>query len=89
MTCAPIRSHLRTLARERIKRDVLPPSAHMETWGGHGNGEVCSLCDNPIGSEDIEYEMAGVVNGTHRIYRFHLECHTAWEVEITPNEGSK
>jgi hypothetical protein len=49
MSCTQTESQLRTLARDRIKQNRLPITTRVEIWGGYGNGEVCSVCDHPIG----------------------------------------
>lgn len=48
-------------------------------WGSHGSGAPCSLCEQPIRPEEIEYEVdAGERAGT---LRFHLTCHAVWQAE--------
>jgi hypothetical protein len=47
-------------------------------WAGAGDGQLCSLCDRSIDSQQIEYELQFE---TKIIYRFHRICHQAWELE--------
>jgi hypothetical protein len=83
MSCTHIKSHLRALARQRIEQSRLPATTRINIWGGHGNGQVCSLCDEPIRREEIEYELDDGGVASQRIFRFHLHCHGVWEGELT------
>ena len=47
---------LRPIARERIARGQLPRNASTRFWGGFGTGQPCSLCDERIQPDEIEYE---------------------------------
>jgi hypothetical protein len=70
---------LRPIARERIARGQLPREASTRFWGGFGTGQPCSLCDERIQPDEIEYEVTieAVVQGL----RFHRVCHYAWRLE--------
>ena len=71
---------LRLEVRRRIAAGRLPcePQAHL--WAGAGDGQLCSLCDRVIDSQQIEYELLfGSAPGT--VYRFQRICHQAWELE--------
>jgi hypothetical protein len=46
-------------------------------YAGHGQGDPCSGCDDPILSAQIEYEM----ERDGRTYRFHLGCAGFWDAE--------
>jgi ferredoxin len=53
-------------------------------WGSCGSGAACSLCDQPIRPEEVEYEVATpdrAAESGERVLRFHLECHAIWEAE--------
>ncbi len=71
---------LRLEARRRIAAGQLPCDPHHSMWAGTGEGLPCSICDRPIGENQIEYELQ--FDGEIRpIYRFHRICHQAWELE--------
>lgn len=81
---ADIDGALKELARQRIATGELPCSPTAPTWGSRGSGAPCSLCKRPIGTEEIEYEVAavdprGIAEATP--VRFHLTCHAAWQAE--------
>lgn len=71
---------LRLEVRRRIATGRLPCEAQEYLWAGAGDGQLCSLCDRAIDSQQIEYELQF---GTHPhiLYRFHRICHQAWELE--------
>jgi len=70
---------LRPLARERIAKGQLPRSTFSRMWGGHGTGQVCSLCDKPIHPYHIEYE----IEYPEATLRFHTACLSAWQRECS------
>ena len=72
---------LRPIARERIKKGQLPNKPPSKMWGGHGGGEFCSLCDRPIGPDEVELEFDGQVDGIERTFRFHMVCQSVWQLE--------
>ena len=70
---------LRARARERVEAGVLPRAKPARSWGGHGSGLPCSLCDLPIAANttEMELEFDGAVSATS--VRFHLQCQSIWE----------
>lgn len=72
------RENLRRIARERCESGNLPKNRPLRTWAGPGNGQPCSLCEQPIAASQMEYE-AEVPDGTAlRVFRFHLSCLETW-----------
>ena len=71
---------LRAEARRRVVSGRLPSRAPQYMWAGAGDGQVCSLCDRPIGERQIEYELE-FDSQPALIHRFHRICHEAWELE--------
>jgi hypothetical protein len=71
---------LRLEVRRRIAAGRLPREPQLYLWAGAGDGQLCSLCDRVIDSQQIEYELQF---GTlpQIVYRFHRICHQAWELE--------
>ena len=74
---------LRRRASDLIARDLLPASIPAHLWAGQGSQQPCSLCDQPIGPEEIEYELEDPQAGTERNYRFHLRCHAIWQLAVS------
>jgi len=67
---------LRTIVRARLASGALLP-VNGHSWAGHGSGRPCAVCDAPIGSAEIEYEVKGP-KGEALV---HLNCFTAWHRE--------
>lgn len=72
---------LRKRARELIGAGNLPCGRPMHVWGGYGSDLVCSLCEEPIPHEEVEYELEFRAPNGAQMYRFHFLCHTAWSLE--------
>jgi len=68
---------LHQLAQERISNGDLRHDPRTKVWAGKGTGALCSLCDEPIGVNEIEYEIS--VGGES--VRFHNDCHRVWMME--------
>jgi hypothetical protein len=71
---------LRREARRRVAEGRLPCEAQQYLWAGAGEGQPCSLCDRPIGAQQIEYELQFKAAPVAMV-RFHRICHQAWELE--------
>jgi hypothetical protein len=68
---------LRLLARTRIDSGQLPPCEHVTLLGSPGNGATCSLCDSPITSGQVEYDVE-IAGRRGSCWRFHIGCHAIW-----------
>jgi hypothetical protein len=79
MTDAPKPDSATLLARaERAIEDrQLPTGVASRVWGGRGSGLPCSLCGQPIDSNDVEIELDGVAAPAG--VRFHSRCHLLWQ----------
>jgi len=86
MSFTALESKLRALARERIQDGRLPNVQANRCWGGKGTGGACVLCDEPIGSDDIEFEIEIATDGAKRSYCLHALCHAAWKLECVRAE---
>lgn len=89
MSCGE--DELGRLARRRIEAGELPCYAVTRIWGSHGSGSRCSLCDQPIRAEDIEYEISldPVADEPASNLRFHLACHARWQAECLRALGAQ
>lgn len=87
MTCSE--HELGLLAKQRIETGELPCYPVRRMWGSHGSGACCSLCDQPIRAEEIEYEVASGPEADEQAQtlRFHLTCHAIWQAECTRAGG--
>ncbi len=75
------RLYLQRTARERLASGALP-RVHSECiWGGYGRGDVCSLCGEPIRSNEVEFELPPRAGEAGSPYRFHIPCHDVWQRE--------
>lgn len=81
MPLTKLEEALRPIARERIASGELPGGAASRMWGGHGTGGLCSLCDKPILSDEIEYEIEYPGWSAAQTLRFHMVCLSAWQLE--------
>lgn len=77
MPLTVVESRLRQLARERISKGSLPCALPSRVWGGKAYDQRCSLCDQDIESNDIEYEVAV----DSQVLHLHILCHGAWQLE--------
>jgi hypothetical protein len=66
---------LHTLAKERIGTGELPREVERSILAGPGNESLCDLCNKPVDSPQIEYE---VKDFRGRSFRFHIRCHEIW-----------
>jgi hypothetical protein len=72
-------AELRRRAREEIRKGRLPESLPSSMWGGKGVGLSCAVCGDPIRPDQVEYEITDPRCG--EVLRFHMECHTVWQLE--------
>jgi hypothetical protein len=69
----------RLMARKRIRTDVLPRRVPVHIQAGSGRGRACAVCDEPICSDEFEYEV--VREGDALALHFHSLCEAVWEME--------
>jgi hypothetical protein len=62
-------ARLRLRVPTRLKEGVLFPVGDV-VGAGHGSGEACTVCDQPIGSGDVEYRVG--------LARAHRSCFNLW-----------
>jgi hypothetical protein len=77
---------LRERARAAIEAGKLPRRSADRTWGGPGVGAPCSVCDQPVTRDQMEFEVQFVNQGTAPgldVYHVHVRCFAAWELERT------
>lgn len=62
-----------------------PQGKPLRTWAGHGgNGSRCDLCQEPIGADQVEYELELETSPELETSRhlasvkLHLDCYEQW-----------
>jgi hypothetical protein len=67
-----------------MRNGKIPSRQPDRTWGGPGVGAACSVCDLPIGKDQLEFEIQFVHDGKEPgldKYHVHVRCFAAWEFE--------
>jgi hypothetical protein len=72
---------LREAVRRRVAEGRLPCKRQDYMWAGKGSGLDCVVCDRPITSTQVEYELqfGGAPNLV--VVRMHRPCLAFWESE--------
>jgi hypothetical protein len=78
----PDEAALREFARLAIRQGRLPRRAPDRAWGGSGCGSLCAVCENPITSDQTEYEIS-FGEGDLDMLHLHIRCFAVWELERT------
>ena len=72
---------LREVVRRRVAQGRLPCKRQDHTWAGRGTGLDCMVCDLPITSLQVEYELQFSADTGTVVVRMHRHCLAAWEFE--------
>ena len=68
-------TELKRLISQKRTSGRLPRISSARTWAGDGSGATCELCESPIQTGEIEYEVE-YQNGTAtQLLRFHELCY--------------
>lgn len=89
MPITKLEAELRLRARERIAQGLLPCETPSKMWGGPGSGQPCALCDKPIKSNEMEYEIEAFLEGRAQSLRFHVLCEAIWQLECARDDYLK
>ena len=84
----PTEFYLQRTARDCLASGRLPRVHSQCIWGGYGRGDVCSLCAQPIRSNEVEFEVPEDAAAGGLAFRFHITCHAAWQLECALDESS-
>jgi hypothetical protein len=82
----PNEAALRRVVRLVLESGKLTRRDPDQTCGGPGGGVPCAVCDRPITSEQVEYEVQFVHDGATLgldNFQLHLRCFAVWELERT------
>ena len=69
---------LLSLIREKLADGRLPYNSIPRVWGGKGNNEICSACDEKILPEGFVMEGIGEAM---KAVQFHVRCFHVWDTE--------
>jgi hypothetical protein len=64
---------------------LLPHNSVPQVWGGSGNGETCSGCEETITKDELGMEGASIKGGT---IQFHVKCFYVWLAELAELSNS-
>jgi hypothetical protein len=82
----PTEIYLQRTARDCLASGRLPRVQSQCIWGGYGRGDVCSLCGEPIRSNEVEFEVPEDAAAGGMAFKFHITCHDAWQLECALDE---
>ena len=75
---------LRVCARKAILAGRLPVRRADGTWGGHGHGATCVVCQEKISESDLEMKLEfWQADLPPEMFHLHIRCFAAWEFERT------
>jgi hypothetical protein len=80
----PAEEHLRDLARQAITAEKIPSHKPDRVWGGPGIGASCTICDQPVLQNEMEFEVQWARDGVQPhfdVFHIHIRCFAAWEFE--------
>jgi hypothetical protein len=80
----PGEARLREQARAVVKNSKLLARAPDQTWGGPGGGLECAVCQRPVTTNEMEFEIQFAHDGDSPgidKYHVHVRCFAAWEFE--------
>jgi hypothetical protein len=78
MTGNPDDEELRRIISEKRRSGLLPPASTPHAWAGPGSGATCVLCEFPIETGQIEYEVEWQADADIQLLRFHELCYRLW-----------
>ena len=81
---------VRTKARAVMLAGKLPSRRPDRTWGGPGVGASCTVCELPVQSSEMEFEIQFARDGDNPgldKYHVHIRCFAAWEFERRNGEA--
>ena len=80
----PDEAILREKARAVIQNGKLPVRPPDRTWGGPGIGAQCAVCEQPISTAELEFEIQFARDRSRPgldKHHVHIRCFAAWEFE--------
>jgi hypothetical protein len=80
----PDEAILREKARAAVQAGKLPARRPDRTWGGPGVGAPGTICQLPVGRDEMEFEIQFAHDGSAAgldKFHLHVRCFAAWEFE--------
>jgi hypothetical protein len=86
----PDESILREKARSIVLSGKLPTRRPDRTWGRPGVGAECTICEEPVTRDQMEFEIQFMRDGNPGLDKFHvhIRCFAAWEFERRKDGGA-
>lgn len=73
------------MVRAKLDTALLPAEPPTAVSIGHGTGDTCAVCEQPILEVQAQYEA----HYDHRpTIRFHARCHFLWRAELRGRRSS-
>ena len=69
---------LHLLIQRKLDDGRLPHNSIPRIWGGPGDGEACSACEEPIPKNQLIMEGISL-DGDRRPVQFHVVCFYLWD----------
>jgi hypothetical protein len=70
--------------QEAIRGGKLPDRSPHRTWAGRGGGVPCTICEQRINADELEYELEfapGNDSKQPERHHLHIGCFWAWQTE--------
>ena len=86
----PDEAILRAKARAVVQAGKLPARRPDRTWGGPGIGAPCSVCEQPVRGDELEFEIQFAHDGDNPgldKFHVHIRCFAMWELERVKVQG--
>jgi hypothetical protein len=86
----PDEQALRAKARAAVRNGKLPSRRPDRTWGGHGVGATCTICELPVTKDQMEFEIQFARDGDNPgldKYHVHIRGFAAREFERRQDGG--
>jgi len=80
-----VQDGLRLRVRRLIDNGRLPRESYIQIDACYGDGNVCSVCDQPITRYQVEYDSFDL--STAKSLSFHLPCYAVWQLECKLRSG--
>jgi hypothetical protein len=76
----------------RLGEGKLPRQPPSRLWGGPGVNAPCAVCDRPVRTDEMEFEVQFALDGGaphFDVYHVHTRCYAVWELAREDGTGGK
>jgi hypothetical protein len=84
-------AELRQKVVDRLRDGKLPGQPPDRLWGGPGVNAPCSVCDRPVRTDEMEFEVQFARDGGaphFDVFHVHTRCYAVWELIRGDQSGS-